>query len=290
MKLHLRLLILVLAGVTVSSAGAQETPSIDQAPEAAASFSLGVHFRQLADASVENDRADIEVTEVFWYGCPHCFDFERHLEPWQAALPAYVRFVRIPALWSPRLRLHARAFFTAEELGIDEEMHSPIFRAFHVDNVPLESEDDWSAFFNRFGVDGEVFSNTFSSSAVEGKLKHADELSRKYQVASVPMMVVNGTYATDTMMTTGYDNLLDVVDHLIAIEAQRLGLSESAPYAARLRQNTLRGAEQMTAPCQSRAPGTKSPCAACVSTRTHESSGPQIAASERVTLTGTASC
>ncbi|HNE26548.1 MAG TPA: thiol:disulfide interchange protein, partial [Pseudomonadales bacterium] len=49
----------------------------------------------------------IEVNEVFWYGCPHCYHFEALLEPWAKRLPADVDYQRTPAVWRPAMEVHA---------------------------------------------------------------------------------------------------------------------------------------------------------------------------------------
>jgi thiol-disulfide isomerase/thioredoxin len=38
----------------------------------------------------------IDVSEFFWYECPHCNAFEPLLEPWARKLPADVAFRRVP--------------------------------------------------------------------------------------------------------------------------------------------------------------------------------------------------
>ena len=60
-------------------------------------FSPGKHYSQLTSAQGTTAGAGgIEVAEVFWYGCPHCYNFDPYVERWQAALPQDVRFVRLP--------------------------------------------------------------------------------------------------------------------------------------------------------------------------------------------------
>ena len=39
----------------------------------------------------------IEVREFFWYGCPHCFEMERHVAAWLQKKPEDVEFVLTPA-------------------------------------------------------------------------------------------------------------------------------------------------------------------------------------------------
>ena len=64
-------------------------------------FELGVHYLRLSPTQPTSSNPDqVEVAEVFWYGCPHCYDFEPYLARWSEQKPEYVSFVRIPALWN----------------------------------------------------------------------------------------------------------------------------------------------------------------------------------------------
>ncbi|MDP2133609.1 MAG: thiol:disulfide interchange protein, partial [Sulfuritalea sp.] len=55
----------------------------------AADLQEGRDFREL-NPPLAPAKGKIEVTEFFWYGCPHCFDFEHVLTPWARKLPADV--------------------------------------------------------------------------------------------------------------------------------------------------------------------------------------------------------
>ncbi|HEU4616706.1 MAG TPA: thiol:disulfide interchange protein DsbA/DsbL [Gammaproteobacteria bacterium] len=187
-------------------------------------FELGKNYIRLSPTQPTSSSPTlVEVAEVFWYGCPHCYAFETYLKKWNASKAGYINFVRIPAVWNPLLRLHARAFYTAEALGKGEEMHDAFFNAIHVEHNPLDSEDKLTEFFGRFGVDADTFKRTFDSYAVEQKVQHADELNRRYRIESVPSLVVNGKYVTSGSMVGSYDDLLSLVDELAAAENSRGG-------------------------------------------------------------------
>jgi thiol:disulfide interchange protein DsbA len=55
---------------------------------------------------------------------------------------------------------------------------------------------------------------------VQAKLQRADELSRRYRIDGVPTMIVNGKYTTDAVMVGSYDELLVLVDELVAAERE----------------------------------------------------------------------
>ena len=162
----------------------------------------------------------VEVAEVFWYGCPHCYELDPLLERWREQAPDYVNFVRVPAVWNPTLQIHARAFYTAEALGKGAEMHAEFFREIHERRNGLDTEAKLQEFFGRFDVDAAAFKTAFDSFAVQAKLQRADELNRRYRIDSVPTIIVNGKYTTDGPMAGSYEELLVLVDELVAAERE----------------------------------------------------------------------
>lgn len=189
------------------------------APAGARQFALGTHYERLSPTQPTSSGPEqIEVAEVFWYGCPHCYTFDPYLESWKENLPSDVSFVRIPALWNEVLQVHGRIYYTAEALNKVDEMHAAIFREMHVNRNSLDSPAAVQALFERFGVDAATFNNTFESFAVFTKLQRADELARRYRISSVPTVIVNGKYTTDATKAGGYPQLLAVIDELVAME------------------------------------------------------------------------
>ena len=67
----------------------------------------------------------IEVVELFWYGCPHCYQLEPRLEKWATELPNDVKFVRMPAVMGRGWELHARAYYAAALLGVEVKPMRP---------------------------------------------------------------------------------------------------------------------------------------------------------------------
>ena len=206
--------------------GAEEPEAAVVAPELAAAdapttgrFELGRHYERLSPTQPTSSSPDaVEVCEVFWYGCPHCFTFDPLLEGWRAAQPEHVSFVRVPAVWNPLLVLHARAFYTAEALGKGAEMHAEFFAEIHERRNMLESEAKLETFFARFGVEPAAFKAAFDSVDVQQKLQRADELSRRYRIESVPTIIVNGKYTTGGGAVADFEELLALVDELVAAE------------------------------------------------------------------------
>ena len=185
-----------------------------------AKFKEGTNYTKIVPAQPTGVApGKVEVTEVFWYGCGHCFTLDPAIESWRAkGKAAYVEFVRVPAMWNDGTRMHARVFYTAELLGKLDELHTLIFREFHVAGNQLNSVDKISAFFQQHGVSKDEFTKAFSSFAVETKLQRADFLNRRYRIQSVPTVVVNGKYSTDVSTAGGETQLFGLIDELAAHE------------------------------------------------------------------------
>jgi thiol:disulfide interchange protein DsbA len=198
---------------------AQERIVLAQADTTARQFTLGKEYERLSPTQPTSSGPDkIEVAEVFWYGCPHCYTFDPYLESWKENLAADVSFVRIPALWNELLQVHARIYYTAEALNKLDDMHSATFREIHVNRNGLDNPAAIRNFFGGFGVDAATFDNTFESFAVYTKIQRADELARRYRVSSVPTVIVNGKYTTNATMAGSYPTLLEVINELISME------------------------------------------------------------------------
>jgi thiol:disulfide interchange protein DsbA len=192
-------------------------------------FEEGKHYARLVPTQPTLGGADkIEVAEFFWYGCPHCYTFEPAINGWvEERKPANVRFVRIPAMWNGLLVMHAQLFYTEEILVRNgtitdaEGFRNAVFEEYHRRGNRLTSEASIQKLFERFGVSEEEFSRTWSSFEVNQKLRVADDLARRYSIASVPAIVVNGKYRTGAAEVGGNQSWLELIDELIVRESAR---------------------------------------------------------------------
>lgn len=185
-----------------------------------ARFKEGTNYQKIVPAQPTSVGAGkVEVAEVFWYGCGHCFALDPAIESWRAkSKQPYVEFVRVPAMWNDSTRMHARVFYTAELLGKLDELHTLIFREIHVTGNQLNTLDKITAFFQQHGVSKDEFTKAFSSFAVESKLQRADLMNRRYRINSVPTVIVNGKYSTDVNSAGGESQLFGVIEELAAHE------------------------------------------------------------------------
>ena len=178
----------------------------------------GKTYVELANPVPVSEPGKIEVVELFWYGCPHCYAFEPTINPWAEKLPADVNFKRIPALFGGPWDAHGQLFITLDTMGVEHKVHNAVFNAIQKEGKRLTKPEDMADFVATQGVDKAKFLETFNSFAVKGKMAQYKELAQKYGVQGVPTMIVNGKYRFDLGTTGGPEQTLDVANQLIAKE------------------------------------------------------------------------
>ena len=191
-------------------------------------FKEGQNFLRLIPTQPTVGSADkIEVAEIFMYSCPHCFTLEPHLNEWAENLDPKIRFVKIPAIFNQLAQLHAQLHYTKTFLAKNgllkdsDAFHRLIFEEYHNRGNRLTSKGAIERLFNRAGVSSDDFNRTWSSFEVNQALRVAQDLARRYNVRSVPMVVVNGKYQTDVSKSGGIPQLFEVIDELIERENNR---------------------------------------------------------------------
>ncbi|ORU89997.1 MAG: disulfide bond formation protein DsbA [Cycloclasticus sp. symbiont of Poecilosclerida sp. M] len=184
----------------------------------AVNYDEGIDYKAIHPAQSTDDPSRVEVVEVFWYGCPHCYRFEPVLGPWVKALPKDVDFKRRPAVFRPVWELHARAYFTASILDEVENTHASFFHKMHVENKTLNTLDKLTTFYASKGIDKDLFKKTFNSFVVNTKVARAKSVIGKYGITGVPSVVVEGKYLVTGGMAGSHENMLSIIDFLIAKE------------------------------------------------------------------------
>lgn len=180
----------------------------------AADFVAGKDYTVVANPVKVEVPGKIEVREFFWYGCPHCFTLEPHMQAWLKKLPQDVRFVRTPAAMNNVWEQGARGYYVSEALGVRQKTHLPLFHAIHVNKQQIFDQASQAKFFAKYGVPEQKFNSMFNSFSITGKVAQSNRLAQQYQLSGVPAVVVNGKYVVQ-----GEDGkVTQVVDYLIEKE------------------------------------------------------------------------
>lgn len=163
-------------------------------------------------------KGKIDVVEFFWYGCPHCYDFEPKVNAWTKTLPTDVVFKKVHIRW-PTKRInfegHQKLYYTLEAMGKLPTLHAKVFEAMHKDKKQLASDVEIFDLMQSFGLNREEFAKVFNSFAVNTQCAKAVNLMEAYDIEGVPTVGVGGRYSTTASIAGSEEKVLEVAGLLI---------------------------------------------------------------------------
>ena len=185
-------------------------------PAQAAKYEEGVHYYRLREVQPIQTGDRIEVVELFWYHCPHCFALEPVLESWVAnTQPENSEYVRVPGIFRKSTIFDAKVFYALEALGVVDAMHADVFHEIHVRKNPFKSLEDLRPLLKKHSVNEADFKAAIDSFAVDTKMKHAQLLFERYEATGVPTMIIDGKYGATASTAGGHKELMELTNFLV---------------------------------------------------------------------------
>lgn len=204
-----------------------------QAAEAAAASApppvAGTDYIEIPGGQAFDTGPDrIEVVEFFGYVCPFCAAVQPTASAMKAKLPPDVHMVYIPAAFGAMWDNYAKAYYTAEAMGLLDKTHDAMYRAIHIDKTlkgerGMDTPQEIAAFYAAYGADPGQFASSMQSFAVASKVNRG----KQYMMAafangdtpSTPTFVVNGKYR---VKGKSVDDMFRILNQLIVAERAKL--------------------------------------------------------------------
>lgn len=190
----------------------------------------GTDYRTLEKAQQVDSGKKVEVTEFFWYSCPHCSALEPALEAWVKKQGDKINFKRVPVAFRDSFIPQQKLYYSLEALGWVSALHGKVFRAIHVERQPLDTDKQIADFIAKQGVDTKKFAETYNSFGIQSKVQRATQLQAAYKVDGVPMIAIDGRYVTSPSIVGAslgnrpeailHDATLQVMDWLVTKSAK----------------------------------------------------------------------
>ncbi len=191
--------------------------AVAAAPAFAAELKEGRDYATISPPAPTDATGKVEVTEFFSYQCSHCYQFEPTLAKWvKGTMPKDVAFRRVPVVFRDSWAPTAKIYYTLEALGEVERLHLETFDAMHFERIDLNNEKTLEGWVAKKGLDPKKFMDIYRSFAVQSKITRAKQLTEAHGIQGVPAMTVDGKYRSSSTFNGTYDELLKVVDGLIA--------------------------------------------------------------------------
>ena len=181
-------------------------------------YRAGVHYEIVDNPTSVRDPSRIEVTEVFWFGCNHCYALEPYIARWKKDMPTDVAFIKSPATWNEMLKTHATIYYTAKALGIEQQFVPAAFNTIQNEGRMLTGNTELEYYFRGFDVNKDKYKAVSTSFGVRNAVDQADKKMKQWKVTGVPSLIVNGKYKVSASRVVRTDQLFEVVDFLIEKE------------------------------------------------------------------------
>ena len=222
---------------TLATAEANAKAAADAAAKAPPPV-LGTDYVEIPNGQpFEPADGRIEVAEIFGYVCPFCAAVQPTVSAMKAKFPPDVRMVYVPAAFGAMWDNYAKAFYTAEAMGLVDKTHDAMFRAIHIDKTlkgerGMDTPDEIAAFYAAYGADPKQFVSSMESFAVATKVNHAKQFIvnafANGDTPSTPTFIVNGKYR---VKGKSGDDMFRIVHQLVVTEREKNAAAPAAPAA-----------------------------------------------------------
>ena len=170
----------------------------------------------------QQESKDIIIYEFFWYGCPHCYNLEPTMDRIEADLEKDTKVVKLPVALRDSWIPHAKLYYALKQMDKIDLVHNLIFEEIHLEDNRLNTEQQMIDFLGKHGIDTDKFIEKYNSFGTEARIKKASNLAKKYQIDSVPTLIINGKFLTSGSYVSSYDELYSVVNLLVERERNDL--------------------------------------------------------------------
>jgi len=174
----------------------------------------GFDYRILPIAQPVEAKGKVEVIEFFWYGCPHCYDFEPELSAWVKRQTRDVVFRRVPVAFRDDFLPHSQMYYALESMGKADALNEKVMYAMHKENKRLLTEGEIADWVASQGIDRNTFLATYRSFAVVSKARAAKQQTEAYRIDGVPTVVMQGKYVTSPSIAGSKAKAIAVMDYL----------------------------------------------------------------------------
>ena len=184
-----------------------------------AEFVAGKNFIVI-EKPVETETGEkVEVRELFWYFCPHCFSVHPMLEDWMKTMDSSAQLVLQPAVF-PGWEFGSTFYYVLEELGELDRLHSALFNAIHIQKLNFKTQQDFVTWLSLNGVNEDNANKVYESFPVKVAVNKAKANTYKYRITGVPAFIVNGKYIVNATSAGSEEKIFEVIDYLIQEESQ----------------------------------------------------------------------
>jgi len=156
----------------------------------------------------------IKMLEFFNYSCGHCYRFLETSKTLRAKFKDKLHHKKYPIYWGNQTPYPAKAFYIADELGLEEEFTQELFDTNFKLNINIFQPKVIKFLANEFKIEKEM-KEGMQSSAISEKTNKSLALAKKYKANETPTIIINDVLKVAPSTTKG--NVDDMTANLETI-------------------------------------------------------------------------
>ena len=156
----------------------------------------------------------IKMLEFFNYSCGHCYRFLETSKKLRAKFKDKLHHKKYPIYWGNQTPYPAKAFYIADELGLEEEFTQELFDTNFKLNINIFQPKVINFLANEFKIEKEM-KEGMQSSAISEKTNESLALAKKYKANETPTIIINDVLKVVPSITKG--NVDDMTANLETI-------------------------------------------------------------------------
>ncbi|MBV1774831.1 thiol:disulfide interchange protein DsbA/DsbL [Burkholderiaceae bacterium DAT-1] len=187
-----------------------------------AALKVGVDYDVLPRPITSESPGKIEVVELFWYMCGHCYNTQQPLNKWRASQPKDVAFRPMHVMYGGRSDLegHARLYLALKGMGKLDQMQDRVFAAINEQHVELRREEVLVKWLVDQGIPVDQFMNYYKGFSVGAQLSELQHICMDNNIGKTPTFVVAGKYRLIPGEAQSHEEMFAKLSELVAFARQ----------------------------------------------------------------------
>lgn len=183
----------------------------DRSPVVFDGYIEGENFFILSEKvdDVEMDDSKLNVTKLFWYGCPHCAALEPYTSRWSETNKDEVNMNYSHPALGEGWRAHARIYYALEKSDL-VKYHKDVMRGARENSARFTDPEVVASLME----DGERerFLDAYDSSEIGAMINDANSLSRKIGATGVPTLLIENQIVTSLAYVSSPRDMVQMLE------------------------------------------------------------------------------
>ena len=144
----------------------------------------------------------IKMLEFFNYSCGHCYKFLETSKKLRAKFKDKLHHKKYPIYWGNQTPYPAKAFYIADELGLEEEFTQELFDTNFKLNINIFQPKVIRFLAKEYKIEKEMTAG-MQSTAISAKTNESLALAKKFKANETPTIIINNVLKVAPSITEG---------------------------------------------------------------------------------------